>query len=259
MRRKPPQQEAQRPRIRRRIAQTALSSLIAGSMVLSSGYVALAQTPEPTPTDEHTTAPATPTPSHTTTSPTPSHTTTSPTPSVPQPPPTPEQPSGGKTHTVAPGDTLWDISKKVLGTSTRWPSIYDANKSVIEKAAQQHRMESSEDGHWIFPGTGLTFPHLPSTPPPHPSGTITFPNLPDLPLPPETSVRVCRVTGCQVMTLREAEDIDNFELLFCVAAGALEGGPVGAVAGGILCSLPGQDFPFLIIQTIEPIRGAGTA
>lgn len=48
------------------------------------------------------------------------------------------------THTVVKGDTLWDISKKYLGNATRWPEIYNLNKSKIK------------DPHWIYPGQVFT-------------------------------------------------------------------------------------------------------
>ncbi|MEU1216377.1 cutinase family protein [Streptomyces sp. NPDC005790] len=56
---------------------------------------------------------------------------------------------------MAPGDTLWGIAKRFLGSGTWWPAIYDTNKSVIEKTAQNHGLTSSDRGHWIFPKTHL--------------------------------------------------------------------------------------------------------
>lgn len=127
MRCKPPRRA--RPRIRpaRRIALAAVSSLAAASMALS-GNAALAQTPKPTPPDEHTTTPATPTPT---------------------------QPSGETTHTVVPGDTLWGIAQGSLGSGALWPAIYDANESAIEKTARTHGHKSSRHGGLIFPGIPL--------------------------------------------------------------------------------------------------------
>ena len=40
--------------------------------------------------------------------------------------PTPE-----RTYTVADGDTLSGISKKMYGTASRWPEILEANKDQI--------------------------------------------------------------------------------------------------------------------------------
>jgi len=193
MRTQPPR--SARPRIRpgRRMALLAASGLAAGSIVLSSGVMAQAQTLEPTPSDEHTTAPPTPspstptpTPTHSTTSPspstpTPTHTTASPTPppgpSTPMPstppspptssiPTTPEQPSvlgestgpTCATQTVVSGDTLWDLAGRYLGDSTRWAELYDANQSVIEAAARSHGHASSNHGSLIFPGSNVTVP-----------------------------------------------------------------------------------------------------
>lgn len=63
-----------------------------------------------------------------------------------------------KTHTVKSGDTLWGISKKYYGTGTKWETIYEANKKIIEKTAKKYGRKSSSNGHWIYPGTELTIP-----------------------------------------------------------------------------------------------------
>lgn len=48
----------------------------------------------------------------------------------------------GRIHTVAPGDTLWDISDAYLGTPWVWPSIWQDNPAV-------------PDPHRIYPGNKL--------------------------------------------------------------------------------------------------------
>lgn len=40
---------------------------------------------------------------------------------------TPEAGQGARTYTIKKGDTLWDISKKYLGTGTRYPEIMSLN------------------------------------------------------------------------------------------------------------------------------------
>ena len=40
---------------------------------------------------------------------------------------TPESGQGTRTYTIKKGDTLWDISKKYLGTGTRYPEIMSLN------------------------------------------------------------------------------------------------------------------------------------
>ncbi|MBR1532709.1 MAG: LysM peptidoglycan-binding domain-containing protein [Eubacterium sp.] len=63
-----------------------------------------------------------------------------------------------KTYTIKKGDTLWAIAKKYLGSGNKWKTIYNANKSVIEKAAKKHGKSSSSTGHWIYPGTVISIP-----------------------------------------------------------------------------------------------------
>ena len=65
-----------------------------------------------------------------------------------------------KTYKIKSGDTLWGISKKFYGNGAKWNKIYNANKSIIEKAAKKRGKKSSSNGHWIYPGTKLTIPAL---------------------------------------------------------------------------------------------------
>ena len=63
-----------------------------------------------------------------------------------------------KTYTVKSGDCLWNIARAFYGDSTKWTTIYNANKSVIESTAKKYGKKSSSNGHWIYPGTKLTIP-----------------------------------------------------------------------------------------------------
>ncbi|SDO55135.1 LysM domain-containing protein [Streptomyces sp. cf386] len=66
--------------------------------------------------------------------------------------------SKAATHTVASGDTLWDIARQALGSGLRWDSVYTLNRRTIEDEARRHGYASSHRGHWIFPGTELALP-----------------------------------------------------------------------------------------------------
>jgi len=81
-------------------------------------------------------------------------------PSVPPPsvPQQPSVPSTTTTITVVPGDTLWGIAQKTLGSGALWTSIYDTNKSTIENAAHTYRHRTSRHGGLIFPGTRVKRP-----------------------------------------------------------------------------------------------------
>jgi len=61
---------------------------------------------------------------------------------------TDEQGRSGRIHTVASGDTLWDISEAYLGTPWVWPSIWQDNPSV----PNPHRIHPG-DRIWISPTT----------------------------------------------------------------------------------------------------------
>lgn len=63
-----------------------------------------------------------------------------------------------KSYTIKKGDTLWDISHKYYGAGSKWRTIYNANKDIIEKTAKKYGRKSSSNGHWIYPGTKITIP-----------------------------------------------------------------------------------------------------
>jgi len=63
-----------------------------------------------------------------------------------------------KNYTVKKGDNLWNISRKFYGTGSKWETIYNANKTVIENTAKKQGKRSSSKGWWIYPGTELRIP-----------------------------------------------------------------------------------------------------
>jgi len=180
-----PLKEATDSRIRsvRRIAIATVSSLVAGSIVLSSGYAAVAQ-PTPSPSDTHTTPPPVveppppvpvppPAPEDTHTTPPVPVEPVTPVAPVPVPPPAPVQPvtpttpaEDTCTYTIVSGDSLSTIALRLLGDGGRHPEIYAANQALIEAAARENpeppvfgtSVGPSGPGHWIFPGTVLTLP-----------------------------------------------------------------------------------------------------
>ena len=73
--------------------------------------------------------------------------------------PEPKRPTTEKTtYTIKSGDTLWSIAEKQLGSGSKWKTIYNANKDIIESTAKKRGYKSSDNGHWIFPGVKLTIP-----------------------------------------------------------------------------------------------------
>ncbi|MER7486605.1 hypothetical protein ABTY20_12055 [Streptomyces sp. NPDC126497] len=63
-----------------------------------------------------------------------------------------------ETHTVAGGNTLWEIADDHYGDGTKWWVLFGANAKTIEKAARDHGRDGSGIGHWIFPETELAVP-----------------------------------------------------------------------------------------------------
>lgn len=93
--------------------------------------------------------------------------------------------STANTYTVKSGDTLWGIAQKFYGSGAKWTTIYNANKDIIEKTAKKHGRSSSDNGHWIYPGTVLTIPNNPSSA--KKSSTAKPTNTPTTPTTPTTT------------------------------------------------------------------------
>lgn len=61
-------------------------------------------------------------------------------------------------YKVKTGDCLWKIARKYYGTGTKWKTIYEANKSIMESTARKYGRRDSNNGWWIYPGTVLKIP-----------------------------------------------------------------------------------------------------
>jgi hypothetical protein len=61
-------------------------------------------------------------------------------------------------YTVVKGDNLWKIAQNKLGKGSRHTEIYNLNKDIIETTAQKYGKKSSNNGHWLYPGTVLKLP-----------------------------------------------------------------------------------------------------
>lgn len=63
-----------------------------------------------------------------------------------------------KIYVVKQGDTLWEIAEEMLGSPYRYTEVYELNKAVIEKVAQNKGREDSGNGRFIYQGTVLMMP-----------------------------------------------------------------------------------------------------
>lgn len=71
----------------------------------------------------------------------------------------PEAEENSGNYTVVSGDNLWKIARKYYGGSgADWQKIYQANTEIIEQEARKRGKKSSDNGHWIYPGTVLVIP-----------------------------------------------------------------------------------------------------
>ena len=65
-----------------------------------------------------------------------------------------------QTHKVVYGDTLWGIAQKYYGNGSKYMTIYNANKQIIEDDAKKWGFASSSNGNILHPGITLKIPKL---------------------------------------------------------------------------------------------------
>lgn len=70
----------------------------------------------------------------------------------------PSSTSSTTSYTIKSGDTLWGIATKFYGAGSKWQTIYNANKDIIESTAKSRGYRSSNNGWWIFPGVTIKIP-----------------------------------------------------------------------------------------------------
>jgi LysM domain len=51
-------------------------------------------------------------------------------------------PAGARTHTIKPGDTLWELAQQYYSNAYLWPQLWESNTWIT-------------DAHWIYPGDVL--------------------------------------------------------------------------------------------------------
>jgi hypothetical protein len=66
----------------------------------------------------------------------------------------PGKPAAAKTHTVVKGDCLWVIARKYYGNGSRYPEIYNANKTIIDK----RNKGTGNPKYTIYPGQVFIIP-----------------------------------------------------------------------------------------------------
>ncbi len=68
------------------------------------------------------------------------------------------QATAATTYVVKPGDTLWSIAERELGSPLRWREIAALNYGRVQSGGSQ-----LTDAHWIYPGWDLILPTMPDT------------------------------------------------------------------------------------------------
>lgn len=61
-------------------------------------------------------------------------------------------------HTIMLNETLWSIAEKFYGDGSKWQSIYNANKEILESAARERGFVNTKNGQLVWPGTIIVIP-----------------------------------------------------------------------------------------------------
>ncbi|MGH9920795.1 MAG: LysM peptidoglycan-binding domain-containing protein, partial [Nitrososphaerales archaeon] len=75
-------------------------------------------------------------------------------------------------YVVEPGDTLWSIAERELGSPLRWREIAALNLGRVQPDGRE-----LTDAHWIFPGWVLLLPTSPDPPEGSVPGTAASTNV----------------------------------------------------------------------------------
>lgn len=159
------------------------------------------------------------------------------------------------TYTVKSGDTLWAIAKKYYGDATKWPKIYEANKTAIEAEAKKYGKASSSNGHWIYPSLKLTIPDINAT---ETTGTTVTTQAAETTVNP----RVIKLTINQSNSFKDA--IGSLEIAGRFAVKTTNGGYVPSTVLSVK-TYSGTESPLTIMLTagqsvqitINPKKGYG--
>jgi hypothetical protein len=66
-------------------------------------------------------------------------------------------------YTIVKHDSLWSIARKFYGDGSKWKTLLEANRKILDETAKKYGRKSSSNGHWIYPGCVIIIPGTTST------------------------------------------------------------------------------------------------